>query len=68
MNFFRNFFANLKADPVSTGKGAVYLAAAAGIGYGMATGAIPVNELSLGTAGSLATGGVHALGSGPVAK
>lgn len=64
-SFFSNFGKNVKADPLSSIKGLVSLVAAGAVGYGMATGKVPVNQLSLGTISALATSGVHALGTGP---
>ena len=61
--FFSSFFKNIAADPVSSLKGVVSLAGAAATCYGMATGAVPVNELSIGAASALATNGIHALGT-----
>ena len=61
--FFSSFFKNIAADPVSSLKGVVSLAGAAATSYGMATGAVPVNELSIGAASALTTNGIHALGT-----
>ncbi len=61
--FFSSFFKNIAADPVSSLKGVVSLAGAAATCYGMATGAVPVNELSIGAASALTTNGIHALGT-----
>ncbi len=66
-SFFRNFGHNFKADPASSLKGIVSLAAAGATAYGMVTGKVPVNELSLGAASAMATSGIHALGSDTVA-
>jgi hypothetical protein len=60
--FFKNFFHNVAADPVSTTKGLVQLASAAGVGYGMAMGVIPLN-IGVPMCASFATSGVHALGT-----
>jgi hypothetical protein len=60
--FFGGFFGNVKADPVSTGKGLVSLAGAAGIGYLAATGAIPI-PVAVSVAGPMAASGIHALGT-----
>ena len=61
--FFSSFFKNIAADPVSSLKGVVSLAGAAATCYGMATGAVPVNELSIGADSALTTNGIHALGT-----
>lgn len=61
--FLRNFGRNAVADPVGTGKGIIQLSGAVATMYAMATGKVPVNELSLGTTGALAASGLHAIGS-----
>lgn len=60
--FFTGFFGNVKADPVSSAKGAVQLAAAGATAYGMATGVVPIN-VGAPMAASFAVSGVHALGT-----
>lgn len=65
--FFRNFFVNAAADPVSTGKGAVQLAAAGATAYAMATGKLPVNEVSVGFVTAASASGLHAIGSNTAA-
>ncbi|NVO07833.1 MAG: hypothetical protein HXX19_18770 [Rhodoferax sp.] len=66
VSFFRNFFRNIAADPVSSAKGVVAIAAAGATVYGMTTGVVPVNAASIGAVGTFATNGIHALGTGPV--
>lgn len=61
--FFRSFFTNAKSDPVSTSKGIVQLAAAGATAYGMATGKVPVNEMTVGFATATTASGLHAIGS-----
>jgi len=61
--FFKGFFGNVKADPVSTTKGVVQLAAAGATAYGMATGTVPVTELTTGFVAATAASGIHALGT-----
>lgn len=60
--FFKNFFTNVKADPASSAKGLVQLAAAGAACYGMATGMVPIN-VGAPMAASFAASGVHALGT-----
>jgi ABC-type uncharacterized transport system permease subunit len=62
-NFFTAFFHNMQADPVSTYKGLVQLASASAACYGMATGTVPVNQLSIGTTTALLASGLHAIGT-----
>jgi len=64
--FFRNFLSNLSADPVSTAKGIVQLAGAVATVYGMTTGKVPVNELSLSATSAMTASGLHALGSNTI--
>ena len=61
--FFKNFFRNAAADPVSTGKGAVQIAAGGAAVYGMATGKVPVNEMTVGFVTATTASGLHAIGS-----
>ena len=61
--FFGSFFHNIVADPVSTAKGVVQLAAAGAACYGMVTGVVPVNQVSTGFAAAAAASGLHALGT-----
>lgn len=63
LSFFRNFFTSAKNDPVSTGKGIVQLAAGGAAVYGMATGKVPVNQMTVGFATASAASGLHAIGS-----
>ncbi|NVO00017.1 MAG: hypothetical protein HXX17_11880 [Geobacteraceae bacterium] len=65
-SFFKNFFRNIAADPVSSVKGVLALAASGATVYGMTTGAVPVNAASIGAASTFAANGLHALGTGPV--
>ena len=60
--FFCGFFGNVAADPVSSIKGVVQLAAAGATCYGMATGAVPI-AAGAPLAASFAASGVHALGT-----
>jgi len=60
--FFTSFFTNVKADPMSSAKGLVQLASAGAVGYGMATGIVPVN-VGAPMAASFAASGIHALGT-----
>lgn len=62
-SWFKSFFGNIAADPVSSLKGIVSLAAAGATCYGMATGTVPINQLSIGAASALTTHGLHALGT-----
>lgn len=61
--FFSSFFGNVKADPVSSLKGAVQLATAGAAAYGMATGAVPVNSATILAVSSFAASGIHGLGT-----
>jgi hypothetical protein len=60
--FFKGFFHNVAADPASSVKGVVQLGAAAAVGYGMATGIVPI-PVGAPMAASFATSGIHALGT-----
>ena len=60
--FFKGFFGNVAADPVSSLKGVVQLAASGAACYGMATGVVPVN-VGAPMAASFAASGIHALGT-----
>jgi hypothetical protein len=60
--FFGSFFHNIVADPASSAKGVVQLAAAGAACYGMATGVVPIN-VGAPMAASFAASGVHALGT-----
>lgn len=62
LSFFTSFFTNVKADPVSSAKGVVQLASAGAVGYGMATGIVPIN-VGAPMAASFAASGIHALGT-----
>lgn len=61
-SFFKGFFHNVASDPVSSLKGVVSLAAAAGAGYAMSTGKLPIG-LGGPMAASFAANGFHALGT-----
>lgn len=61
-SFFTNFFKNFKADPASSLKGAVQVAAAGAVGYATATGKLPMTA-GVPLVSSLLTSGVHAMGS-----
>jgi hypothetical protein len=61
--FVRNFFRSAKADPVSTGKGIVQVAAGTAISVAVAKGQLPANELTTGSATALITSGLHAIGT-----
>jgi hypothetical protein len=63
--FFGGFFGNVAADPMSTAKGLVTIAGAAGVGYLAATGAIPI-PTAVAVAGPMVVSGVHALGTNTV--
>jgi len=60
--FFTGFFGNVKADPMSSAKGLVQLASAGAVGYGMATGIVPIN-VGAPMAAGFAASGIHALGT-----
>lgn len=62
-DFFKNFFSNVKADPVSSAKGLLQLAAGGAAVYGMATGTVPVNTITTGFAATAIGSGIHALGT-----
>lgn len=62
-NFLSNFFRNAVTDPVGTGKGLIQISGGAATVYGMATGKVPVNELSIGAASAMTAAGLHAIGS-----
>lgn len=62
-SFFSNFFGNVKADPMSSLKGAAQLAAAGATCYGMATGVVPMAPTAIGTAAAFTASGIHALGT-----
>jgi ABC-type uncharacterized transport system permease subunit len=61
--FVRNFFKNISADPVSTMKGFAQIAGGCSAIYGMVTGSVEVNSLSVGAACALIASGIHALGT-----
>jgi hypothetical protein len=61
-NFFKNFFKNIAADPVSSVKGVANLIVAGGTCYGMATGVIPTN-VGIPLASKATVDGIHALGT-----
>lgn len=63
VRFFKGFFGNVKVDPMSSLKGVVELAAAGATCYGMATGVVPTNAMSMGFASSSTVAGIHALGT-----
>lgn len=60
--FFKSFFHNIAADPVSSIKGVAQLAAGGAACYGMATGTVPVN-IGAPIAAGFVSGGLHALGT-----
>lgn len=60
--FLTGFLHNVVADPVSSGKGLVSLAAAAGLGYAMATGGLPP-VIGIPLMSKAVSDGVHALGT-----
>jgi hypothetical protein len=63
MIFFKNFFKNAKADPTSTIFGLLKLAGAAGMGYAMATGKVPVDSSTIGVMGAITSSGIQSVGS-----
>lgn len=65
--FFRSFFTNAAADPVSTGKGLVQLATAGGVAYSLATGKLAPDATNVGFVTAATASGLHAIGSNTAA-
>lgn len=61
--FFRSFFTNAAADPVSTGKGLIQLATAGGVAYSLATGKLAPDATNVGYITAATASGLHAIGS-----
>lgn len=62
-NFFKGFFGNIAADPVSTMSGVGKIVAGGAAAYGMATGVIPANTVSGTAVAGMIMSGVVSLGT-----
>jgi hypothetical protein len=62
-SFFKNFFSNIVADPISSMSGVGKIAAGGAAAYGMATGMIPVNTATVTGAAGMVTSGLVSLGT-----